>query len=104
MYTKADILALAAEYRYESEHRTYVPVYYKRHGQMVRRQFDDVVYSERWHELGSLTSPLRTEHIFKSSESGKMLAYFDLELWLCDFDEDYYISKYEYEDAMGEDL
>jgi hypothetical protein len=104
MYTKADILALAAEYYSESKNRVYVPVYYKRHGQMVRRQFDDVVYSERWHELNAMTSPLRTERIFKSSESGNMLAYFDLEVWMCDFEEDYYISHCEYEESMGEDL
>ena len=103
--TKNEILALVKELHEEEKKTQKVPHYYKRKGQMVERSYPDYVYTERYKELFySDESPLRSEKIFRSSVSGEMLAYFDLEAWYCDFETDYYISSIEYEDAMGEDL
>lgn len=102
--TKIEILALVAELHEEEKKTQRVPHYYKRKGQMVERSYPDYVYTPRYKELFGQTSPLRTEKIFRSAISGEMLAYFDLEAWTCDFEEDYYISSMEYEEEMGEDL
>lgn len=42
--------------------------------------------------------------VFKCSECGRMVTYFDLEVWTCDFEEGEYICSLCYEDYMGEDL
>lgn len=103
--TKEMILELVAEMEAEEAKTQDIPHYYKRNGQMLERSYPDHIYTERYKFLFfSNESPLRTEKIFKSSESGEMLAYMDLEDWCCDFEKDYYISHYEYEEEMGEDL
>ena len=80
--TKNEILALVAELHEEEKKTKRVPHY------------PDYVYTERYKELFySDHSPLRSEKIFRSSVSGEMLAYFDLETWCCDFENDYYISS-----------
>jgi len=105
MYTKEMILKLAEEMMVEEEKTQRVPHYYKRNGKILERSYPDYVYTERYKFLFfSEESPLITEKIFKSSVSGKMLAYLDLELWCCDFEEDFYISSEEYADEMGEDI
>lgn len=105
MYTKEMILALVEEMEKEEAKTKKVPHYYKYKGEIRERLYPDYEYTERYKELFfSDESPLRTAKIFKSSESGEMLAYFDLEAWCCDFEHDEYISSLEYEDMMGEDL
>ena len=42
--------------------------------------------------------------IFKCPECGRLLGYFDLEDWLCDFDNDEYICSECYELDLGDDL
>lgn len=103
-YTKNMILALADEYIREWKKTVAVPHYYKRKGKLLERSYPDYIYTERYKELCSKDSPLKTAKIFKSSESGEMLSYSDLEVWVCDFDKDYYISSAEYEEEMGDDL
>lgn len=105
MYTKEMILKLAEEMETERAKTKEMPHYYKRNGKILERSYPDYIETERYKFLFySDESPLSTEKIFKSSVSGKMLAYLDLERWCCDFEEDYYISSWEYEDEMGEDL
>lgn len=104
MMTKVEILALVNEMNTEKEKTQRVPHYYLRNGKVLERSYPDYIYTERYKELFYGCSPLRTEKIFRSSVSGEMLAYFDLEAWACDFEEDYYISSEEYENEMGEDL
>ncbi len=103
--TKMEILELVKEMHAEEKKTEKVPHYYMRGGQVRERSYPDYIYTDRYKELFfSDDSPLRCEKIFRSSESGKMYAYLDLEAWVCDFDEDYYISSEEYEEEMGDDL
>lgn len=103
--TKMEILALVEEMNAEEKKTLKVPHYYIRGGQVRERSYPDYIYTDRYEELFySDESPLRTEKIFRSSESGEMLAYLDLEAWTCDFENDYYISSDEYAEIMGEDL
>lgn len=103
-YTKEMILTLADEYEVERKKTVRVPHYYKYKGEMRERSYPDEIHTARYEELFGSSSPLRTAKVFKSSVSGEMLAYFDLELWRCDFDTDEYISHGEYEEDMGEEL
>lgn len=105
MYTKEMILGLVEEMRAEEKKTERIYPYYKYRGEMRKRSYPDLVYTDRYKELFfSEESPLRSAKIFKSSVSGEMLAYLDLEAWCCDFEKDYYISGIEYEEEMGEDL
>lgn len=105
MYTKEMILNLVKEMEAEKKKTKKVYPYYKYKGEMRKRSYPDYIYTDRYKELFfSDESPLRSAKIFKSSVSGEMLAYLDLEAWCCDFEEDYYISDIEYEEEMGEDL
>ena len=105
MLTKNEILALVEELAVEKAKTQRVPHYYKRNGKMVERSYPDYIYTERYKELFySNESPLFTEKAFVDSKTGKAYAYFDLEVWCCDFEKDYYISSEEYENEMGEDL
>ena len=102
---KTEILALAKTMEDEKKKTVKVPHYYKRNGKMVERSYPDYVETDLYKFLAySKESPLKTEKIFKSSISGKMLSYYELEKWVCDFEKDYYESSEEYEDRMGEDL
>lgn len=103
--TKDIILALVKEVEEEEKKTVHVPHYYKRNGKMLRRSYDDHIYTDRYNELFySDKSPLRAQKIFKCESCGKMVAYYDLEAWVCDFDKDEYICSICYEDEMGEDL
>ena len=105
MYTKEMILGLVKEMENEAKKTKRVPHYYKYKGEIRERVCPDYIYTDRYKELFySDESPLRSVKIFKSSVSGEMLAYFDLEAWCCDFEKDYYISMMEYEEEMGDDL
>lgn len=105
IYTKEEILALVKEYEEEKAKTVDVPHYYKRNGKMVERSYPDHVYTDRYMELfHSPTSPLRSAKIFKCEDCGEMVAYFDLEAWCCDFEDDEYVCRLCYEDSMGDDL
>lgn len=99
------ILELVKEVELEEKKTQKVPHYYKRNGKMLERSYPDYIYTERYKELFySDESPLRAEKIFFCPDCGQMVAYYDLESWCCDFEEDDYICSLCYEDAMGEDL
>lgn len=103
--TKIEILALIEEMNAEEKKTVKVPHYYKRNGKMLERSYPDYIYTARYEELRyNPTSPLRTEKVFVDAETHKAYAYFELERWVCDFEEDHYISSEEYEDEMGDDL
>jgi hypothetical protein len=104
-YTKEMILTLAEELKIEKKKTITKPHYYKRGGKMVERSYPDVIYTDRYKELFfNEESPLRSAKVFKSEPSNTMVAYLDLELWCCDFKADYYISSFDYEEEMGDDL
>lgn len=103
MMNKNEVLNLVAEYEAEKRNVRYEAVYYKRNGKMVRRSYDAVIYSDRYHELMALLSSEEAK-IFKCVECGEMCGWFDLETWCCDVEADEYICGCCYEDAMGEDL
>ena len=105
--TKAQmkVLELVKEMRAEEAKRQYVPHYYKRHGQMVRRSYDDCVDTERYLELFHGQGGIRGVKVFKCCECGEMVDYFQLEAWCCDFDhEDGCICDECYAEEMGDDL
>lgn len=102
--TKKEIFALVEEFYAEEKKTVRVPHYYKRNGKILERSYPDWVETERYKELFSENSPLRTEKIFESEPSGEMVAFFDLEWWCCHPEDDYYISSIDYENEMGEDL
>lgn len=101
MMTMAEVMELVKEY-YEEEKKTVsVPHYYKRNGKMLRRSYDDYIETKRYNELWNI---LRSEEakVFKCTDCGRMVGYFELELWMCDFENNVYICCYD--DAMGDDL
>ena len=104
MKTKMEIVKMVEEYEAEAKKATYEPVYYKRHGEMVRRSYDKKVDTERFNELFKELHYSKEVKIFKCECCGKMVGYFELERWVCDFDEDHYICGHCYEEGMGEDL
>ena len=103
MMTVDMILALAVELEEEEKKTLHVPHYYKYRGEMKRRSYDDLVYTDRYHELFDLLESDEAE-IFKCPDCGRMVGLFDLERWCCDFEKGGYICSCCYEDAMGEDL
>lgn len=108
MMTKEMVLAMVAECDAEEKKTEMVPVFYKRHGKMVRRSYDDRKYTARYEELffDREEKTLRSEEakIFRCADCGRLVGYWDLEAWVCDFDEDDYLCSECYEDSMGEDL
>lgn len=112
MMSFVEVMAMVEEAKKEEKNTKEVPHYYKRNGQMVRRSYDDTVYSKRYEELffDKDEKTLRSEDakIFKCDCCGEMFGYWDLEDWCCVFSEDenesYYICDCCYEDGMGDDL
>lgn len=108
MMTKALVLQMVEEMHEEKKNTQRVPHYYKRHGQMVERSYPDTIYTERYKELfyDKEKRGLRSEEgkIFRCGCCGKMVGYFDLETWICDFEEDDYTCSICYEEGMGDDL
>lgn len=96
MFTFAEVMAMVAEAKAEEEKRSY--------------ENEDVVDTKRYEELffDKEEKTLRSSaaKIFKCNECGKMVGYWDLEDWCCEFSEDngYYICDCCYEDGMGDDL
>ena len=103
MMTIETVLTLATEWKAERKNAISVPSYYKYKGEMKRRSYDDVVYSDRYYELMALLCSDEAK-VFKCVECGEMCSWFDLESWCCDFENGYYICGCCYEDGMGEDL
>lgn len=103
MMTINEVMAVVEAYEVERKNVKKVPHYYKRNGKMIERSYPDYVYSDRYYELDKI---LRSEEarVFKCAECGRMVTFFDLEVWDCDFEEDEYICSLCYEDIMGEDL
>ena len=108
MFTKEKVLKMVEEFYVEKEKTEYVPVYYKRNGAMIRRSYDKPKYTKRYEELfyDEDKKFLRSKEaqIFECECCGKMVGYWDLEAWVCDFEEDEYTCSLCYEDEMGEDL
>ena len=103
MMTINEVMVLAKEYEVERKAVKKVPHYYKRNGQMVERSTPDYIYSDRYYELSKILRSDKAK-VFKCSECGEMVTYFDLETWVCDFEEGEYTCSLCYEDYMGEDL
>jgi hypothetical protein len=103
MMTINEVMTLGMELEEEAKKVTYVPHYYMWKGQMKRRLGDDIIHTERYHELFEILGSEEAK-VFKCEECGEMCSWFDLETWCCDFEEGYYICGCCYEDAMGEDL
>lgn len=100
---KYEVIELIKEFQAESKKVTYEPVYYKRKGKLIRRSYDNIVHTARYHELRKVLSSEETR-VFKCEDCGKIYGYFELESWICDFENDNYTCCYCYEDSMGEDL
>lgn len=104
MMTIEQVLALVEECEQEKAKTQVVPHYYKRNGVMHERSYPDYIYTPRYKEL--FHDVLRREEccVFHCHVCGKMVGYFELESWCCDFEEGEYICSCCYEDGMGEDL
>ena len=98
-----NILNLVAEMEEEEKKTVRVPHYYKRNGKMLRRSYDDIVHTDRYNEL-FYGSAIRAQKVFRCEECGRLVNYFDLESWDCDFENDEYICADCYESELGEDL
>lgn len=98
------VLELVKEMKSEAEKTEHVPHYYKRNGKMMRRSYDDIVYTERYRELFYGNGGIRGVKVFKCEECGKMKDYFELESWCCDFNRGEYLCSCCYEEEMGDDL
>ena len=98
------VLKLVEDMREEEKKTQKVPHYYKRNGKLMRRSYDDVVYTTRYTELFYGNGGIRGEKVFKCSCCGEKVDFFKLESWCCDFDKEDYICSDCYENEMGEDL
>lgn len=103
MMTINEVMAMVKEYEVERKAVKKVPHYYKRNGKMIERSYPDYVYSDRYYELSKILNSDEAR-VFKCSDCGEMVTYFDLETWICDFEEGEYTCSICYEDCMGEDL
>lgn len=97
------VLELVEEMQEEEKKTVNVPHYYKRNGKLLRRSYDDTVYTERYKEL-FYGQEIRSKKIFKCCECGCMKDYFSLESWQCDFEAGSFVCHDCYEEEMGEDL
>ena len=98
------VMELVEEMKVEKSKEQRVAKYYKRHGQMIRRSYDDCVETERYRELFHGEGGIRNVRVFKCHRCGEMVDYFDLETWCCDFHKDDFLCSCCYEEAMGEEL
>ena len=99
--TIKQVLTLVEEMKEEETKTERVPVYYKRHGQMVRRSYDDWKYTERFTELRDI---IREQKVFRCGCCGRKVDYLSLESWVCDFAKHDYECSECYEGEMGDDL
>lgn len=97
------VLGLVEEMKLEETKTIRVPVYYKRHGKMVRRFCDDYQYTDRYKEL-LFGDVIRGQKIFKCHSCKEKVDYFSLESWCCDFNKGSYLCASCYEEEMSEDL
>lgn len=103
MMTVKEVLELVKEFKVETTKTTQVPHYYKRNGKILERSYPDTVYTERYKELRVILES-NDAKVFKCKSCGKMVSYFHLEKWLCDFEQGKYLCSQCYETGMGEDL
>ena len=54
--------------------------------------FEDVIHTDCYNETFDLLCSEEAK-VFKCAECGKMLTWFDLDLWHCDFEKEYYICR-----------
>lgn len=78
--TKKEVLAMVKELKVEEKKVEYIPVYYKRKGQMIRRSYDDTKYTARYYEL---LHAITDAEIFPCEECGKKVSYFDIFEGIC---------------------
>lgn len=88
MMNEKIVRALVDEMLEEKKKAVRIPVYYKRKGQMIRRSYDDIKYTDRYAELLHLIS---NEKAFTCPNCGKKVTYFELCEGMC-------------EECWGEDL
>jgi len=103
MMNEKMVRALVNEMLEEKKKAVNVPHYYKRNGKLLRRSYDDTVYTERYKEL-FYGQEIRSKKIFKCCKCGCLKDYFSLETWQCDFEDNKIICADCYESEMGEDL
>lgn len=99
-----NVLVLVKEMKEEEKKTVRVPHYYKRGGKMVERSYPDYVRTDRYNELFHGNGGIRGVNVFKCCECGKMVDYFALESWTCDFNRGEYVCSHCYEKEMGDDL
>lgn len=87
MMTLAEVRALVVELNIEDKKTKKVPVYYKRHGQMVRRSFDDRVPTERYLELLRLLDSEEAK-VFVCEDCGERITCFQAASWCYERDDD----------------
>lgn len=97
------VMGLVDEMKEEEKKTVHVPHYFKRGGKMVRRSYDDTVYTDRYKEL-FFGSAIRSQKVFCCAECKEKVDYFSLESWCCDFEHGKYLCADCYESDMGEDL
>ena len=103
MMSFVEVMAMVEEAKKEEKNTKRVAHYYKRNGQMVRRSYDDTVYSKRYEELffDKDEKTLRSEdakgRIIEDNDD-------DIDIFSEDENESYYICDCCYEDGMGDDL
>lgn len=77
------VFALVDEMNEERKKRVRVPVYYKRHGQMIRRNYDDTVDTERYNLLFyKKEGGIRENRCFTCQNCGCKCDYFEIAWWL----------------------
>lgn len=112
MMTYEDVMTLVAELKEEEAKTQYVPHYYMYKGEARERSYPDVIYTDRYRELfyddekKGLRSP--EARIFVCEDCGKKIGWFDLALWVCNFEgedgeKEIYCTEC-VENAMGMDL
>lgn len=99
----AEVMKLVKEYHNEKKKTVRVPHYYKRNGKLLRRSYDDYIETERCIELNHILNSDEAK-VFQCVDCGEMVGYFELETWVCNFENNEYTCSGCYEDAMGEDL
>lgn len=98
------VLALVEEMKAEEKKTTKVPVYFKRNGKMIRRSYDDRVYTERYQILFyKKEGEIRENKVFKCACCGEMVDYFEL-AYNSDYEGENVMCESCYDDEMGEDL
>jgi hypothetical protein len=89
--TKKDLLALVKEAETEYD-------------EGVWNEENPLGYGNWTPKYKKLRQQIENEKIFYCPVCGRMVNYYDLENWCCNFDKDEYLCSECYEEGMGEDL